>query len=123
MEPTVSSILHVTNPCKGQLIILFVQLDAYFLFVKQIEHAGRWNLEKQGVYNPLSGLTNNQSEGFNSILKRMQSWKEIPIDTALLSLYHLQVYYRNEWQRRLAGINSSETAVSVVIDILFVRIG
>ena len=80
-------------------------------------------MEKQGVYNPLSGVTNNQSEGFNSILKRMQSWKEIPIDTALLSLYHLQVYYRNEWQRGLAGINTSEIAVPVVIDILFVRIG
>ncbi len=53
----------------------------------------------------------------------MQSWKEIPIDTALLSLYHLQVYYRNEWQRGLAGINTSEIAVSVVIDILSVRIG
>ena len=65
----------------------------------------------------VSGLTNNQSEG--SILKRMQSWKEIPIDTALLSLYHLQVYYRNEWQRGLAGINTSEIAVSVVIDISF----
>ena len=49
----------------------------------------------------------------------MQSWKEIPIDTALLSLYHLQVYYRNEWQRGLAGINTSEIAVSVVIDISF----
>ena len=45
---------------------------------------------------------NNQSEGFNSVLKRLQSWKEVPIDTALLSLYHLHAYYRNEWQRGLA---------------------
>ncbi len=57
-------------------------------------------------YNPLSGITTNQSEGFNSILKRLQGWKEIPVDSAVLSLYHLQVYYWNEWQREgLAGIN------------------
>lgn len=55
------------------------------------------------MYSPVSGITNNQSEGFNSVLKRLQCWKEIPIDTALLSLYHLQAYYRNEWQRGLAG--------------------
>ena len=73
-----------------------------YLFI-QIEFAARWNLEKHGVYSPVSGFTNNQSEGFNSVLKRLQSGKEVPIDTALLSLYHLEAYYRNEWQRGLAG--------------------
>ena len=58
----------------------------------------RWNLEEFGVYSPMSGITNNQSEGFNSVLKRMQEWKEIPIDSAVLSLYHLQAFYWNEWQ-------------------------
>ena len=63
----------------------------------------RWNLEQFGIYNPLSGITNNQSEGFNSVLKRMMEWKEMPIDDVVLSLYHLQAYYWNECQCGLAG--------------------
>ena len=47
----------------------------------------RWNLEELGVYSPMSGITNNQSEGFNYVfLKRMQEWKEIPIASAVLLL-------------------------------------
>ncbi len=65
---------------------------------------GRWNLQEFGLYNPMSGVTTNQSEGFNSVWKRLQGWKEIPIDTGLLTLYYLHVYYWNEWQRGLAGI-------------------
>ena len=49
----------------------------------------------------MSGITSNQSESFKSVLKRLQGWKEIRVDTAVL--YHLQVYYWNEWQRGLAG--------------------
>jgi hypothetical protein len=64
---------------------------------------GRWNLEKYGIYHPLSGVTSNQSEGFNSVLKRFQGWREVPVDTGILTLYYLQVYYWNEWQRGLAG--------------------
>lgn len=55
------------------------------------------------MYDPMSGITNNQSEGFNSVLKRIQNFKEVPVDSAILSLYHLQSYYWNEWQRGLAG--------------------
>lgn len=51
--------------------------------------ASRWNMEECGIYNPMSGITNNQSESFNSILKRNQGWKEIPVDSAILSLYSL----------------------------------
>ena len=44
-------------------------------------------MELYGVYNPLSGITTNQSEGFNSVLKRLQGWKEVPVDTAVLKSY------------------------------------
>ena len=64
---------------------------------------GRWNLESYGIYNPVSGITSNQSEGFNSVLKRLTAWKEIPVDTAVFTLYQLQTYYWNEWQRGLTG--------------------
>ena len=65
---------------------------------------GRWNLELYGIYNPMSGITSNQFEGFNSMLKRFQGWREVPIYTGVFLLYDLQVYYWNEWQRSLAGM-------------------
>ena len=66
----------------------------------------RWNLVEYNLYNPVSGITSNQSESFNSVLKRVQEWKEIPVDSAVLSLYHLQGYYWNEWQWGLSGFYS-----------------
>lgn len=60
-------------------------------------------MEDAGVYNPVSGITSNQSEGFNSVLKRLQSHQEAPVDLVVLSLYYLQTYYFNEAQRGLAG--------------------
>ena len=52
---------------------------------------------------PFTGVTNNQSESFNATLKRIQRWREVPIDSIVLSLYHLQAYYYNEIMRGLAG--------------------
>ena len=65
---------------------------------------GRWVLEKLLVYNPYSGVTNNQSEGLNRVMKELQGWKEAPIDCMLLALYHLQAFYLNEIRRGLAGM-------------------
>ena len=56
---------------------------------------GKWVLEDLGVYNPHSGVTNNQSEGLNRVIKDLQSWKEAPGDSMILSLYKLQAYYLN----------------------------
>ena len=61
---------------------------------------GWWVLEKLHVYNPYSGVT-NQSEGYNTVMKRLQQWKEVPIDLIILSLNELQVYSYNEIQRGL----------------------
>ena len=61
----------------------------------------RWLLEPLRVYNHYSGITTNQSEGFNTVLKRLQQWKEAPVDSILLSLYQLQTFYYNEIQRGL----------------------
>lgn len=67
---------------------------------------GRPVLEKLGVYNPYSGVTSNQSECFNSVLKRLQSWREVPVDAIVLALYHLQAFYHNEVQRGFAGLGN-----------------
>lgn len=54
------------------------------------ENAGRWLLEKFGLYNPYSGVTNNASESLNAKLKRLLDWKEKGVDTAILYLYYWQ---------------------------------
>ena len=40
-----------------------------------------------GIYNSFTGVTDNQSERFNSMLKRLQSWHEVPVDGNILSLW------------------------------------
>ena len=47
----------------------------------------RWILEEVHLYNPYSGITNNQSEGVNRVMKDFQSWKEAPLDTVMVMLY------------------------------------
>ncbi len=74
-------------------------------FLSQIPVSlGRWVLEELDIYQPYTGVTTNQSESFNALLKRLQRWREVPIDTILLSLYHLQGFFYNEFQRGLAGM-------------------
>ena len=67
---------------------------------------GRWILEKLQVYSPYSGVTSNQSESFNVVLKRLQSWREVPVDVIVLSLFHLHAYYNNEIQRGFSGLGN-----------------
>lgn len=53
---------------------------------------GKWVLEPLKVYHPFSG------EGFNSTLKlkQLQRWREVPVDTIALTLYHN--YYNEDLQ-------------------------
>ena len=85
MECTVSSVLH----------------DSY---TADIESIARWGIEPCGVYNPFSGVTNNQAEGFNHVLKSLQEWKEAPVDCMALSLHYLQMYYSHEIERGKQGL-------------------
>ena len=59
----------------------------------------RWAIERLGVYHPFSGVTNNQAEGINFVLKELQDWKEAPVDCMILALHYLQVYYISEISR------------------------
>ena len=69
-----------------------------------IESIARWGIEPCGVYNPFSGVTNNQAEGFNHVLKSLQEWKEAPVDCLALSLHYLQGYYLHEIERGKQGL-------------------
>lgn len=74
------------------------------IYTKVCTALGQWILEQYGLYNSVSGITTKQSEGFNAVLKRIQQWREIPVDSIVLSLYYLQAFYWNEWQRGLASL-------------------
>ena len=65
---------------------------------------GRWALEDLHIYNPYSGVTNNQSESLNFVLKELQGWKEVKIDNAVLAFNPMQAHYSNEIRRGLAGM-------------------
>ena len=67
-------------------------------------YVGRWVLEDVHIYNPYSGITNNQSESLNFVLKELQGWKEVQVDNAVLAFYQMQAFYSNEIKRGLAGI-------------------
>ena len=56
-----------------------------------------------GVYDPYSGVTNNQAEGLNYMLKQLQEWKEVPVDCMILAL---QGYYRVEIARGHQGLGN-----------------
>ena len=57
-----------------------------------IDHLGAWILREYGM----DSATTNQSETFNYVLKRLQEWKEAPIDALALSLFRLSQYHVTE---------------------------
>ena len=94
-----------------QLVVVSKKWDGAFdLYYKREIHPdvhlsiGRWMLENLRIYNPYSGVTNNQSEGLNRVMKDLQGWKEVSVDCILLTLYQLQAFYLNEIKREIAGI-------------------
>ena len=71
-----------------------------------ISSFGRWTLEEYGIYNPYGGVTSNQSESLNCLLKHLHAWKECPVDCMVLSFYYLQCYYELEIIRGQHGIGN-----------------
>ena len=67
-------------------------LDYFSKHIKPeiMAYSGRWILERNGVYNPYSGVTTNISEGFNNIIKWVNDHKKLPVDNMVLSLFYLQ---------------------------------
>jgi len=64
-----------------------------------IEHLGAWMFRDYG----LDSVTTNQSEAFNHVLKRLQDWREAPVDSMVLSLFRLSQYHLVEIRRGLCG--------------------
>ena len=57
-------------------------------------------------YDEVNGLTTNQSEGFNFLLKDFQNWKEVPIDCLLMSLKLIQGFHEEEYRRGKMGLGN-----------------
>ena len=114
MEQSFFGVLYGPHPLRGDFTLstayYFTCLHPTYLQIKVTSTLGRWILEECGVYSPLCGVTTNQAEGFNCVLKHLQSWKWIPVDAAVLDFYHLQAFYVNETQQGLSGQSSSLTA-------------
>ena len=72
----------------------------------EMSSIGRWVLEEYRVYNPYSGVTSNQSEGLNYVIKQLQEWKESPLDCMILALYYLQSYYALKITRGQHGLGN-----------------
>ena len=71
------------------------------IFHPLMNKLGSWVLAEFG----LSQISANQSESFNAVLKRIQEWKEAPVDAMVLSLFRLTQFYITEIfrGRRLMG--------------------
>ena len=70
----------------------------------EIESIARWSLEPVGLYDGFSGVTNNQSESLNNVIKNLQDWREMSLDCVLLAFYYLQGYYLTEIFRGQNGL-------------------
>ncbi|CAC5363339.1 unnamed protein product [Mytilus coruscus] len=82
---------------------------SYFMKVEKdiLKHCGKWIIEKYpNLYDPFFGLTNNSCESMNAVIKRLNKFKELPVDCFVLSMFYLQTYYTTEIQRGLAGIGN-----------------
>ena len=60
------------------------------------EKACKYLLEDLDIFDPYSGITNNISEGFNTVFKHLLGWKHVPMDSIALSFYYLQQFYISE---------------------------
>ena len=72
----------------------------------KVDEYGIWALKN--FYECKTPVTTNQSEGFNTILKSLQNWKEVPLDAFVLSLQMLQKFYLNEIKRGKASLGTFE---------------
>ena len=71
-----------------------------------IHAIARWAIEPHGVYDPSSGVTSNQAEGLNYVLKQLRELHENPVDCMVLALHYLQEYYLVEISRGNQGLGN-----------------
>ena len=88
------SLLSVTTTCSQPFSRYFVDHVH-----PSIDRLGAWLLRPYGM----ESATTNQSEAFNFVLKRLQEWREAPIDAMALSLFRISQFHYAEIQRGRCG--------------------
>ena len=63
--------MHFINKWPREYNLIF----CHFVLFQVTESLGRWILEPLGIYNAFIGVTSNQSESFNAVLKISKSGK------------------------------------------------
>ena len=66
----------------------------------------KWAIDKITRFDPYSGITQNQSESMNKLLKSLNKWKEAPVDVVILSFLRLHQYYIKEIYIERAGLGN-----------------
>ncbi|CAF0812270.1 unnamed protein product, partial [Brachionus calyciflorus] len=64
----------------------------------EIESLAAWSIKPicRKFFNNFSGVTTNQSEGLNNLLKIINERIELPLDLVILSVQQLSIFYTNE---------------------------
>ena len=78
-----------------------------------------WSIANLCKLDPKNGITTNQSEGFNFLLKDFQSWEEVPLDSLLMSLKLIQDFYLEEIHRGKASLGTFRFKPKYARDIQF----
>ena len=72
----------------------------------KLEYFCTWSVDGECSYDEENCITTNQSEGFNFLLKDFQNWKEVPLDSLLMSLKFIQGFYREECRQGKMGLGN-----------------
>ena len=64
-------------------------------------HAAIWTLQTAGYCDSINGITNNASESINAVIRRLQHWKQAPLDVITLSFHTLCSFYHREIERSI----------------------
>ena len=72
----------------------------------RLDRYAKWAIGTKCNFHPINGITNNICEGFNYLLKNLQKFREVPLDTIMLAFKMLQTYHLNEVDRGLSGLGN-----------------
>ena len=65
---------------------------------QEIESLAAWSIKPicKQLFNNFTGVTTNQCEGLNNLLKIINERIELPLDVVILSVQQLSIYYTND---------------------------
>ena len=66
----------------------------------RLDRYTKWAIRTKCNFHPINGITNNICEGFNYLLKNLQKFREVPLNTIMLAFKMLQTYHLNEVDKR-----------------------